>query len=196
LETLRAQRDTRAQAFDSLEPDDRTVQRLINSIDKQITRKVVWGDRLRIGRYIASAAAVIAISFSAGWLGRSQSPAQPDPLQNALVHLDNSGSFDNAANNSAAASDPNIGTLVSNDRSAMPPRVPDNFPFAPNHSTGGYQVTLTDGFGKPVASQHFNTLEEATEFREDVERWQRQQQLQDQQQNSGAEPVVYTKEQF
>jgi hypothetical protein len=55
---------------------------------------------------------------------------------------------------------------------------------------GGYQVALTDALGHVVAVQHFDTLEEAREFTEDVSRWQHQQQ-----QIRGAEPVDY-KDQF
>jgi hypothetical protein len=181
LASLRAERALRADVFDSLEPDDLTVRRLISSVQKQITRDsvrdAVRGDRMRILRYIASAAAVVIFSFSAGWLGKarvagvSSNITQGPPSLDALAKRDDAGAADE--------NNPIVGTEVMNTLR----------PHDQAENPAGYQVNLTDPFGHVVAVQHFNTLEEAREFSEDVTRWQRQQQMRN------AEPLVY-KDQF
>ena len=88
LTSIRAERALRAQVFGALEPDDQAVKNLIRGVRNQITKESVRGDRMRILRYIASAAACVMLSFSAGWLGKArvnnqntaQAPlAQPSP---------------------------------------------------------------------------------------------------------------------
>jgi anti-sigma factor RsiW len=150
LTSLRADRAIRTEVFQSCEPDDLAVKNLVLNVRKQITRDAVRGDRLRILRYIASAAAVVMISFSAGWLGKGRT-ANPNPDAQPPV------------------------AVASHDNSGSTPT--------------GYQVNLTDPFGHILAVQHFDTLEEARQFSEDVAQTERQQQ------NRATEPVVY-KEQF
>ena len=175
LMALRADRAVRTEVFESLEPDDMAVKRLVLGVRKQITKEAVRGDRMRILRYIGSAAAVILFSFSAGWLGKARVANQAPSGQPAQVAVqnENSGSIDFTGNQG-------IGTLVSNTLGTQ------NAVRRPGENPAGYQVALTDALGRIVAVQHFNTSEEAREFSEDVSRWQRQQQ-----QIRGAEPVVY-----
>jgi anti-sigma factor RsiW len=182
LIALRAARSVRTQLFDSLEPDDLTLGRLITGVRKQITKETihgpdVWGDRLRILRYISSAAAVIMISFTAGWLGRSHTTGvdQAAPSAETVAKRDDANSNDPSANAPIVATD--VMNKIAPKQAAQNP--------------AGYQVNLTDAFGHVIAVQHFNTLDEAREFSEDVTHWQRQQQ----QQTPVAEPVVY-KDQF
>ncbi len=182
LTSIRSDRSVRTDVFDSLEPDDLTVSRLISSVQKQITRDSVRdsvrGDRMRILRYIASAAAVVVFSFSAGWLGKARVAGvnQGPPANETVAKRDDSAPSDEA--------NPIVGTEVMN---TLRPHEPADNTAAENPT--GYQVNLTDPFGHVVATQHFNTLEEAREFSEDVTRWQRQQQMRN------AEPILL-KDQF
>ena len=180
LIALRSDRTLRVEIFESFEPNDLQVKDLALAVRKQITREAVRGDHLRILRYIGSAAAVVLISFSAGWLGKARvanQPAtdQPSPLVASTGN--NSGSLDFTGNQGVAPP-----TLISNTLG----HTLENGTRRP----GGYQVALTNALGHVVAVQHFDTLEEAREFTEDVSRWEHQQQ-----QIRGAEPVVY-KDQF
>jgi len=181
LAAMRADRALRAEVFELFEPDDATVRNLVLSVRKQVTKEAVWGDRLRIIRYITSAAAVVMISFFAGWLGKGTAvPNNKDPQAGAMLaqRTDGVGNFDGVQSNGGTTS------LVG--EFAHPAA-----PAAENQQAGRYQVNLTDPFGRVLAVQHFNSLDEASEFRDDLNRWQKQQQ----QQAHTAENVVY-KEQF
>jgi len=185
LTALRAQRTVRADVFQSFEPNDLQVKNLILGVRKQITKDAVRGDRLRILRYIGSAAAVVVFSFTAGWLGKARIATLPAPGDSSAPMVatngGNTGSLDFSG---YQGGDQNAGppTLISNTLG----RTLQNG----TRRAGGYQVALTDALGHVVAIQHFDTLEEAREFTEDVSRWQHQQQ-----QIRGAEPVDY-KDQF
>jgi len=93
LAALRAHREIRIEAFESFEPDDQTVKLLILGVRKQITRDAVRGDRIRILRYIGSAAAVVLFSFSAGWLGKGKI-ATPAPPAQTVAQNSEAGSID------------------------------------------------------------------------------------------------------
>jgi hypothetical protein len=181
LIALRADRTVRVEVFESFEPNDLAVKNLVLGVRKQITREAVRGDRLRILRYIGSAAAVVVFSFTAGWIGKARVATQPSlGDQSAPMVASNGG---------------NTGSMdFSGDQNAGPPTlISNNLGRTLQNGTrraGGYQVALTDALGHVVAVQHFDTLEEAREFTEDVSRWQHQQQ-----QIRGAEPVDY-KDQF
>jgi hypothetical protein len=160
LSALRAQRTLRTGVFESFEPDDAAVDRLIVRVRRQITKDAVRGDRMRILRYVASAAACIMFSFSAGWLGKArvatQSPADQPPQM--VAQNQNAGSID----------------FSSSQRFGSQPL--QNGGRAP----GGYQVAITDNMGRVLAVQSFDRLEDAQAFRDDVGRWQTQQQQQEQ----------------
>ena len=96
LARLRAHREIRIEVFESFEPDDLTVKQLILGVRKQITRDALRGDRIRILRYIGSAAAVVLFSFSAGWLGKARVATQIPAQQSAQTVAQNSqaGSID------------------------------------------------------------------------------------------------------
>jgi len=92
LGSLRAARALRSGVFESFEPDDAAVDRLVVSVRKQITKEAVRGDRMRILRYIASAAACILFSFSAGWLGKARVATQAPSDQPSQMVAQNRGS--------------------------------------------------------------------------------------------------------
>jgi hypothetical protein len=175
LSALRADRALRIEVFESLEPDDLAVKNLVLGVRKQVTKDAVWGDRMRIARYIASAAAVVVISFSAGWLGKSRVAIPNHGAQDTVTvaQRDNAGSADYGGDKGG---NQGVGTPVSN----------MHLPQSTARQSGGYQVNLIDAFGHVVAQQHFNTLDEAHQFQEDVGQYEKQQQ-----QNRGAEPVDY-----
>jgi hypothetical protein len=178
LSAIRTDRSVRRQVFEGFEPGDLAVKTLLSGVRKQISREAVRGDRWRILRYVGSAAACVLFSFSAGWLGKGSISTQNAVVSPSasLVQADNNDAIQFPDNAGSAG----VGTLVSNTRP------PEGFTRQP----GGYQVNLTDAFGRVVAVQHFDTLEQAREFSQDVSRWQRRQQ-----QLRGAEPVDY-KDQF
>jgi hypothetical protein len=178
LSALRAHREIRIELFESFEPDDQAVKNLVLGVRKQITRDAIRGDRIRILRYIASAAAVVLFSFSAGWLGKGK-VATPAPSVQSVAQNTEAGSIDFSANSYPGQG---IGTLVSNTL---------NSANAPAQPRGDYPVELIDSLGHVVAIQHFHTPQEAREFSQDVTSWQHQQQ----QMHSAVEPVVY-KDQF
>jgi hypothetical protein len=176
LTTLRTHREIRIEVFESFEPDDQTVKQLVLGVRKQINRDALRGDRIRILRYIGSAAAVVLFSFSAGWLGKGRVATQPPPAQIVAQNTE-SGSIDFSGNQG-------IGSFVSNS-------LRSSSAAAPGQPRGTYPVELIDGMGHIVATQYFQSLQDAREFSEDVTRWQHQQQ----QAGSAVEPVVY-KDQF
>jgi hypothetical protein len=154
-----------------------------------MTKDALRGDRMRIARSIGAVAAVVLIAFSAGWLGKARVATQPAGAP-AIAQTTSSQGGNSLAGNIGSidfTGDPGtgIGTLVSNTLGRTL-AVPGG-----TRRPGGYQVALTDALGRVVAVQHFDTLEEAREFSEDVSHLQHQQQ----QIRNVAEPVVY-KDQF
>ena len=126
LDQLRADRALRASAFASMEADDALAERLLANVGtrgEQRAKPMRWTTPLR---YMAAAAACIALGFFAGQLLETR-----DPLR-----------------------------MVASPQAA---------------SAQTYQVAITDDAGGIIAVQKFDSLEQATEFSEDLRRWQERQ---------------------
>ena len=126
LDQLRADRALRASAFASMEADDALADRLLanaKTTGGHLAKPIRWTTPLR---YIAAAAACIALGFLAGQLMETRNPLRP------------------AASPQATAAQT-------------------------------YQVAITDDAGGVIAVQKFDSLEQATEFSEDLRRWQERQ---------------------
>ena len=176
LSQLVNERASRNEFFSSLErhdsAEDVVVGRLLAGVDRAIDqeqrRSLARGDRIRMLRYIAAAAACVVFSFSAGWIGHGHSK-----LKIPLAGLSTPESSEASLGG---------GTLVSNllsiDSSQSRTAVgssggPSNSPL-----NVGVNVILKDQAGHVLGMQHFASLDEAREFAQDVAKWQqRQQQL-------------------
>jgi anti-sigma factor RsiW len=77
LDQLRADSSLRSMAWNSLEPDDRTMVRLEANIMRATRREDIMGWAFNGLRIVASAAALILFGFTVGWLGRDRMYATP-----------------------------------------------------------------------------------------------------------------------
>src|SRR5262245_61665012 len=66
IEQLRADRTVRAALWQSFEPDEAAVGRLIDKVDRSIDRQTVWAHRLANLRIISSVAACIVVGLLIG----------------------------------------------------------------------------------------------------------------------------------
>ena len=126
LDQLRTDRAQRASAFASMEANDALAERLLANVSSRReppAKPLRWTTPLR---YVAAAAACIALGFFA-----RQSMETRDPLRK-----------------------------VASPQAAVTPT---------------YQVAITDDAGGVIAVQKFESLEQATEFSEDLQRWQERQ---------------------
>ena len=78
IDELRSQREMRQSFFAACQPDEASVQRLIQSAKRQATRETVWGERNRALRWVSGLAACLVFGFVAGRGLRSNSPAPVD----------------------------------------------------------------------------------------------------------------------
>lgn len=148
LERLRGERDLRRQLFASMEPTDAAVERLLGRVDESIRRRTWWERQLKWGRWATAAAACVVFGFTAGYLGRSTSPQQ--------------------------------GTGIAVNPTAPVEQVADSGEHGQinfvGRVAGPAQVQLTDDSGKVVAVQHFESMDKAKEFANDIQAWQERQQ--------------------
>ena len=72
LNQLREQRQLRAEAYTSFEPDCAAVDRFLARINTAISRRAAWWKYLRRAGYASAAAAAVAIAFVGGWVGGTQ----------------------------------------------------------------------------------------------------------------------------
>jgi anti-sigma factor RsiW len=160
LERLRGERDLRRQFFATLDPSDAAVERLLGRVDESIRRRTGWERQLKWGRWAAAAAACVALGFTTGYLGRSTS-SQPGP--NVAVNTDGQQPVQQVAENNNP--DDTHGKIF--------------FPGQRVAPTVPAAVQLTDDAGRVVAVQHFESLDKAKEFANDIQAWQeRQRQMQ------------------
>ncbi len=160
LEELREQRELRQQVFIALEDSSNaTAAALVTSVRKQITYDRVWSGRMRIIRRVSAAAACIAFGLFAGWIGRGRmqkNSAQPNETSPVASITPVTGS--------------GTGELI------FQPGAGDiKLVGANTGRPGGYNVTITDDAGRTIGVQHFNTLNEARQFSDDLGKWQNKQ---------------------
>jgi anti-sigma factor RsiW len=158
LERLRGERELRRQFFASLDPSDAAVERLLGRVDESIRRRTGWERQLKWGRWAAAAAACVALGFTTGYLGRSSAPMSGTGV---AVTSNPAVPVEQVAENT----DDTHGHIIFPGQH-VPPTVPA-------------AVQLTDDSGRVVAVQHFESLDKAKEFANDIQTWQeRQRQMQ------------------
>src|SRR4051795_9708375 len=157
MDQVRQDRALRQQAFGTMEPADRetvaATDVIVRSLRQAATREKVWSERRRLIRQFSAAAACLVVGLLVGWFGHGRPDVPVAPVEtNTVASRDTGtpGSVNFPPRNGNTA-------LVSNDR------------------TGGFNVQITDDGGRVLAVQHFNTLNEARAFSNDLARWQTRQ---------------------
>jgi hypothetical protein len=148
MDQLRQERELRREVYASME-SDRGTDHVLRAVRAAATREIVRGGQMRILRRVSAAAACLVVGVLAGWMWRGGSAPQPSqPGGTAVV---------------SRPSNPNISLVEDGGSPRGRSRV------------GGYNVSITDDFGRVLAVQHFDTLNEAREFSNDLGRWQNKQ---------------------
>ncbi|MBV8781013.1 MAG: hypothetical protein JO353_06415 [Phycisphaerae bacterium] len=173
LQQLIGERELRGQWYATFErhdsAEDEVVGRLLANVERELDRDerrmLAHRDRMRMLRYVVGAAACVVFSFFAGWIGHGRSG---DSLNVPTVAVTNRNNASQGSLDFGGA-----GTLVSNIKMPAPDGTVGNAPLA---IPGGVNVALTDNLGRIIAVQHFDTLNEAREFTQDVTHLRQQQQ--------------------
>lgn len=157
LDELREQRELRQQAYSSIEaaaagPGCATAWQVEQALRMAITRDLVWSSRLKILRQVSAAAACVVVGLMIGWFARGG------------VGINRTTSVVAQPAKSPTIAQGSNGMLVSDEHGP-----------AQRRATGGFNVQLTDDAGRVLATQHFDTLNEAREFSNDLFRWQTRQ---------------------
>lgn len=150
MDQLRQERELRRGVFASMEIDGGTDQ-VVRAVRAAATKEIVRGTRMRIWRQVSAAAACLLVGTFAGWLARGPASAPTGPSDTRVV-----------ANDPHASPNPNISLI-------------DDEPNERRSARGGYNVSITDDFGRVLAVQHFDTLNEARQFSNDLGQWQNKQ---------------------
>src|SRR4051794_11132613 len=81
MDDLRSHRQMRSQFFASLEPSERAVERVVQSVHKSINKEIVWAERFRTFRAVGSLAACLLVGFIGGYgmRGTRSSPSPSSP---------------------------------------------------------------------------------------------------------------------
>ena len=110
LDDLRSQRQMRQDFFAVCEPDEASVHRLMTSVNKSVTRDLVWSQRSRSLSWIGSLAACLLVGFTVGHgMQGTQSAQAPVP----------SGSQSVAS--IPAVGSTNVERVATNDSTSTPP---------------------------------------------------------------------------
>jgi hypothetical protein len=142
LERLRSEGAVRQVVFSSLEPSDEVLAQLQRNIFKGARKQTFQAVYNRYVRVIGSVAACLLFGFAVGWWGHDRYPM--------FLH----GALSGGSGGSVAGiSDFGI--------------VPVRAPAAPAAPSGKYVVNVRDGSGQVIATQQFNTFDEARQFADD-----------------------------
>jgi hypothetical protein len=171
MDELRGQRDMRQMFFSTCEPDQMSVERLVQSVKRQATREIVWADRNRKLRWAGSLAACLLVGFGVGRgthksadptnLARQPqqqtvivsgprapvSPQNPQNPQNPLQHL--VGTDEVTFNGPRIVPTPDFNITRINPNNVAP-------------KMAGYQVRLVDASGNVI--RHFDSPEQFNKF--------------------------------
>jgi hypothetical protein len=176
LEALRADRSTREMVWQSFEPSEESVDRLVARVQRKIDSHWAWSERLVKLRPLTAAAACLLIGVL---IGRAQSIHQgvtPYRVENGqaapamLTRTDQPQQM-------GANGQPTFVAANNNDNGQLRP-VPAG--------QGGVAVPLVDNTGRVIAVQHFDSPEKATKFINDL----RQSQNAQEQIHNGASNIV------
>ncbi|MGA3067313.1 MAG: hypothetical protein ABSF29_10745 [Tepidisphaeraceae bacterium] len=140
LDRLRADGAVRQIVFSSLEPSDESLAQLHRNIFKGARRQTLQATYNRYVRVIGTVAACLMFGFAFGWWGHDRYPN--------FAH--------GWINGSSGGSMADMGLGIT------PVRAP-----AVAAPTGKYVVNVRDGSGQVIATQQFDTFEEARQFADD-----------------------------
>jgi hypothetical protein len=79
MDELRSQREMRQQFFAAVEPDEANVQRLMQSVRRNVNREIVWAQRSRKLGMVGSLAACVLVGFFIGRASYKMSVSTPAP---------------------------------------------------------------------------------------------------------------------
>jgi hypothetical protein len=150
MDRLRAEREVRQQIWRGLEPREHEVATLVSNVQREIRSSEMWSRRARALRYVSGLAACIVIGFIFGrFLPYGPNAPQPD-RGSGVVFDSGTGPVQEVADTHA----------MNGGGGGARPR------------PGEFKVLLTDSIGRVIAEQRFNTLDEAREFTDDLNRLQ------------------------
>jgi hypothetical protein len=168
IDELKSQRQMRQQFFGACEPDQASVERLVQSVNQDVTRELAWSERNRSLRSWGSLAACLLVGLFLGraMRGTAQGPVASTPQNTTVV----SNSEPVVATNNADGS--NNTRLRFDGPSIFNPntRPPGNFRITPSQTTTvdtlnpleGYSINIVDRFGNTV--RQFNSHEQYQKF--------------------------------
>ena len=146
MDRLRGEREVRQQIWRGLEPQEHELATLVSRVRGEIRRDQAWSRRARTLRYVSGLAACIVIGFIFGrFLPYGPNGSKPDRGSGVVFDVG-----------------PGPVQEVSDDRST----------FNARPRPGEFKVLLTDSLDRVIAEQRFNTLDEAREFTDDLNRLQ------------------------
>jgi anti-sigma factor RsiW len=160
MAALRAQRDGRNAVWHSFEPDDAAVQRVMMRIESAIDRHNVWAHRLARWRIPSAAAACILLGFLFGWVGRSTTPQDSNAVGGAMLVSQAPQPSAQGGTVQPNLPNPNL-TTVNNQITRTAPA-----------AAAPVKLPIVDEYGRQVGVQEFRSVEEATRFVDDLNRWQ------------------------
>lgn len=169
IDELKSQRQMRQQFFAACEPDQASVERLVQTVNQNVTRELAWSERNRSLRSWGSLAACLLVGLFLGraMRGTGQTSA-PAPHETTVV------STPVSSPNIQTADGPRDTRLVFDGPSVINPnpnnRPPGNFRITqPPTATvdllnplDGYTINIVDRFGNTV--RQFNSHEQYQKF--------------------------------
>ena len=169
IDELKSQRQMRQQFFAACEPDQASVERLVQSVNQNVTRELAWSERNRSLRSWGSLAACLLVGLFLGRAMRGTGQiSAPAPHETAVV------STPVSTPTIQTADGPRDTRLVFDGPSVINPnlknRSPSNFritqPPTANVETlnplEGYSINIVDRFGNTV--RQFNSHEQYQKF--------------------------------
>jgi len=160
MRRVRADRDIRMAVWKGYEPNEASIARLVAKVDTAVDRNTHWSYKLSTLRRVSAAAACIVLGVLIGRTGSDNNAMVPD---GRVAQVGNGNG--NPAPGGAGGGNMRGPTMVSN---------PIEFP-------------IVDEQGRPVAVQRFQTLREAQDFLEELNRFHR---MQEQIRNGGGQILV------
>src|SRR5688572_23871510 len=158
MRRVRADRDIRMAVWKGYEPNEAAVTRLVAKVDAAVDRNTNWSYKLSTLKRVSAAAACIVLGVLIGRVGNQGAVMPNSPVAQAPGGAGGAGN----GNNGGGVRGP---TMVSN---------PIEFP-------------IVNEQGQPVGVQRFQTLREAQDFLEELNRFHR---MQEQIRNGGGQILV------
>jgi hypothetical protein len=175
MDGLRTQRQMRSTYFASLEPTERAVERVVQSVKKSINKEIVWAERFKTFRAVGSLAACLLVGFIGGYgmRGSHSSPTPQNPQSIASTEGETSAPTDLT---SVAGVDLTTNSVIFDGAPVNTAYVaPPAGVGANNTALAGYQLNVVDGNNRVI--RRFNSMEQAQQFMQQLRMQQMQQQM-------------------